>query len=90
MLANEATALLHGREAAEHAAAETAKQTFEEGQIGRRLPTIQGRSERRAWASAANVQVGFASSNSEARRHVQGGAIRVNDAAVSDDRMVLD
>ena len=37
----------------------------------------------------ATVQAGFASSNSEARRAVQSGAVRINDAAVSDPMMTL-
>ena len=75
VLANEATALLHGRAAADEAA-QTAKQTFEEGQIGSGLPTYKVDLNSGLGLLAAIVQVGFASSNSEARRHVQGGAIR--------------
>jgi tyrosyl-tRNA synthetase len=37
----------------------------------------------------ACVAAGFASSNGEARRAVQGGAVRVNDVPVTDERMVL-
>jgi tyrosyl-tRNA synthetase len=88
VLANEATALLHGKDAADQAA-QTAKQTFEEGQSGSGLPTYEVNLNNGLGLLAATVQVGFASSNSEARRHVQGGAIRVNDAAVSDERMIL-
>jgi tyrosyl-tRNA synthetase len=88
VLANEATELLHGKAAAEQAA-QTAKQTFEEGQSGSGLPTYKVDLNSGLGLLAAIVQVGFASSNSEARRHVQGGAIRIDDAAVSDDRMML-
>jgi len=88
VLANEATALMHGKDAAEQAA-QTAKQTFEEGQSGSGLPTYAFDLNSGLGLLAAIVQVGFASSNSEARRHVQGGAIRINDAAVSDERMIL-
>jgi tyrosyl-tRNA synthetase len=88
VLANEATELLHGKAASEQAA-QTAKQTFEEGQSGSGLPTYKVDLNSGLGLLAAIVQVGFASSNSEARRHVQGGAIRINDAAVSDDRMML-
>ena len=35
------------------------------------------------------VTAGLAGSNGEARRHVQGGAVRVNDQPVSDDRRVI-
>lgn len=35
------------------------------------------------------VRAGLAASNGEARRHVQGGAVRVNDQPVSDERRAL-
>ena len=88
ILASEATALLHGREAAE-AAAETSRRTFETGEIAGGLPTISIELDGGTGLLAATVLAGFASSNSEARRHVQGGAIRINDAPVSDDRLTL-
>jgi len=88
VLASEATALLHGREAAE-TAAETSRRTFETGEIAGGLPTISIDLEGGTGLLAAAVQAGFANSNSEARRHVQNGAIRINDAPVSDDRMTL-
>ena len=34
-------------------------------------------------------RAGLAGSNGEGRRHVQGGAVRVNDAAVSDEKRVI-
>jgi len=88
VLASEATALLHGRQAADEAA-ETSRQTFEAGEAAGGLPTIAIDLDRGTGVLAACVVAGFASSNSEARRHVQGGAIRVNDAPVSDERLVL-
>jgi tyrosyl-tRNA synthetase len=88
VLASEATGMLHGREAAT-AAAETSRQTFESGEIAGGLPTISVDLEKGTGLLAAAVLAGFASSNSEARRHVQGGAIRINDAPVSDDRLTL-
>ena len=87
VLANEATAMLHGRAAAE-ASAETARKTFEEGAAAEGLPTVTNKLP--TGLLQAIVGSGFASSNGEARRHVQGGAIRVNDAAVSDEKMMLD
>jgi len=87
-LATEATALLHGRAAAEEAA-ETARRTFEEGASAEGLPTIALDLIGGTGLLAACVASGFAASNGEARRHVQGGAIRVNDVQVSDDRMKL-
>jgi len=88
VLASEAAALLHGREAAE-AAADTSRRTFETGEIAGGLPTISIDLKGGTGLLAAMVLAGFASSNSEARRHVQGGAIRINDVPVSDDRLTL-
>ncbi|MGE3871854.1 MAG: tyrosine--tRNA ligase [Parvibaculaceae bacterium] len=91
-LATEATALLHGRAAAVEAA-ETARRTFEEGETARGLPTIDMpaadfRKDGMGLLKAL-VMAGLASSNGDARRQIQGGAVRVNDVAVSDDKMQL-
>jgi tyrosyl-tRNA synthetase len=89
VLATEATALLHGRAAAEQAA-ETARRTFEEGALAETLPTVEiARLEAGLGVLAACVEAGFASSNGEARRHIRGGGLKVNDATVTDEKMVL-
>jgi tyrosyl-tRNA synthetase len=91
IFATEATALLHGRDAAE-AAAETARKTFEEGTAGEELPIVRvAKSEFDAGLGVLKTLVlaGFASSNGEARRHVQSGAIRINGAPLKDDRAIL-
>ena len=88
ILAVEATALLHGRNAAEDAA-EVARKTFEEGESAEGLPTIELDLEKGIGVLQAAVLAGFASSNGEARRSVQGGAIRINDIPVSDEKMQL-
>jgi tyrosyl-tRNA synthetase len=91
VLATEATALLHGREAANEAA-ETARRTFEEGTIAETLPTIEiprGELEAGIGVPAAFVKAGLVASNGEARRQIKGGGLRVNDAAVTDEKMVL-
>jgi tyrosyl-tRNA synthetase len=87
-LANEATALLHGRKAAEDSA-EVARKTFEEGASAKGLPTIEIDLAVGVGVLQAAVLAGFAASNGEARRSIQGGGIRVNDELVSDDRMQL-
>ena len=87
-LANEATAMLHGRKVAEDSA-ETARKTFEEGESAEGLPTIALDLAAGVGVLQASVLAGFASSNSEARRSIQGGAIRINDVPVSDEKMVL-
>ncbi|MCG6115178.1 MAG: tyrosine--tRNA ligase [Mesorhizobium sp.] len=91
VLATEITALLHGREAADQAA-ETARQTFEEGALAETLPTVEvPASEIEAGLGVLSlfVTAGLAGSNGEARRHVKGGAVRVNDTAVEDDRRIV-
>ena len=92
VLATEATALLHGRDAAERAA-ETARKTFEEGALADSLPTVTVSAADLASGIgilALFVQAGLAASNGEARRHVKGNALKINDVAVSDDRMTVD
>jgi tyrosyl-tRNA synthetase len=90
-LATEATALLHGLEKAE-AAAETARRTFEEGESAEGLPTIEVPAadiENELGILAAFVTSGLVKSNSEARRQIQAGGLRVNDVAVSDEKAKL-
>jgi tyrosyl-tRNA synthetase len=79
---------LHGRKAAEEAS-ETARKTFEEGESAEGLPTLALDLSTGVGVLHAAVLAGFAASNGEARRSIQGGAIRVNDVAVSDEKMQL-
>jgi tyrosyl-tRNA synthetase len=91
VLATEVTALIHGRAAAEEAA-ETARRTFEEGALAQTLPTIEiARAELDGGLGvlAAFVKAGLVASNGEARRQIKGGGIRVNDVAVTDEKMAL-
>jgi len=91
ILATEATALVHGRDAAQQAA-ETARATFEQGQLASELPTIEiprADLENGFGVLTAAVQAGFVKSTGEARRQVKGGGLKVNDAAVSDERQAL-
>jgi tyrosyl-tRNA synthetase len=90
-LADAATTLLHGAEAARQAA-DTARKTFEEGAIAENLPTVEvSRSELEAGIGvlASFVKAGLVASNGEARRQIKGGGRRVNDAAVGDEKMML-
>ena len=87
-LADKATALLHGQQAADDAS-ETARKTFEEGESAEGLPTIGLDLEKGVGVLQAAVLAGFASSNGEARRAIQGGALRINDVAVSDEKMQI-
>jgi tyrosyl-tRNA synthetase len=91
VLATEVTAMLHGRAMADQAA-ETARKTFEEGSVSDDLPTVTvpaGALDGGIGILSLFVTAGLAASNGEARRHVQGGAVKVNDQAVSDDRLLL-
>ncbi len=90
-LADAATTLLHGADAA-RVAAETARQTFEEGAIAENLPTVEiprGEFEAGVGVLALFVKAGLVASNGEARRQIKGGGLRVNDAPVGDEKMVL-
>jgi tyrosyl-tRNA synthetase len=91
ILATEVTAMLHGRDNADQAA-ETARKTFEEGALADNLPSIEiatAELEAGIGLLALIVKAGLAASNGEARRHVQGGAVRINDVAVSDERKLI-
>ncbi|MFA7415690.1 MAG: tyrosine--tRNA ligase [Rhizobium sp.] len=91
ILATEVTAILHGRAAAEEAA-ETARKTFEEGALADNLPSIEVPSaelEAGIGLLSLIVRAGLATTNGEARRHIQGGAVRINDQPVSDERMIV-
>ena len=91
VLATEATALVHGRPAAE-AAAETARTTFEEGGLGADLPTVElPRAELATGLGvlAAFVKAGLAASNGEVRRAIANNAIMVNDVRITSDKATV-
>jgi tyrosyl-tRNA synthetase len=91
ILATEATALVHGREPAQ-LAADTARKTFEEGKVTADLPTIAigaGDLQEGAGLLGLIVASGLAKSNGEARRHIKGGAIKLNDSPVADDSLIV-
>jgi len=91
ILANEATKLLHGDDAAK-TAAETAQKTFEQGDFAKDLPSVEISSDQLAdnfGILSALVTAGLAASNGEARRHIQGGAIKINDQPCQDFRHSL-
>jgi tyrosyl-tRNA synthetase len=91
ILANEATAMLHGRLAAENAAA-TARKTFEEGALAESLPTVDvaaAEFDAGLGALTAFVRAGLVGSTGEARRQIRGGALKINDVALDDERAVI-
>jgi tyrosyl-tRNA synthetase len=90
-LANEATALLHGRSAAEAASA-TARKTFEERELAESLPTVDvpgAEFEAGLGALSAFVRAGLVASTGEARRQIRGGGLRVNDATLGDEKALI-
>jgi tyrosyl-tRNA synthetase len=87
-LANIATALAHGEEAASKAA-ETARQAFEHGMAAEGLPTIEVASsdlDEGIWLPELFTKAKLTKSNGEARRQIKGGGIKINDKAVSDEQ----
>jgi tyrosyl-tRNA synthetase len=91
ILATEATAMVHGREAA-RCAAEAARQTFEEDVLAQSLPGIEIASseiEAGLGVLTAFVKAGLVPSSGEARRQIKGGGLKVNDQTVTDERAVI-
>ncbi|MGQ0444065.1 MAG: tyrosine--tRNA ligase [Beijerinckiaceae bacterium] len=91
ILATEAAAMVHGREAA-LLAAETARQTFVEGAVAASLPSVKIPAAEFAaglGVLTAFVRSGLVASTGEARRQIIGGGLRVNDQTVTDERMVI-
>jgi len=88
VLATEATLLCHGREAADEAA-QTARRTFETGELDTNLPTVEiARDKLAAGMLVANLAqlAGLTASTGEARRLIQSGGVRLNDAVVTDPK----
>ncbi|MCH4024429.1 MAG: tyrosine--tRNA ligase [Acetobacter sp.] len=91
ILATEATALCHGRAAAEEAA-EAARRTFEEGARSDSLPERSIAATLLAEGLPAFrifVETGLAASNGEARRLIRGGGARVNDSVITDEGQIV-
>ena len=92
VLATEATALVHGRTAADQAG-DTSRKTFEEGTFAGALPSVEiahaeldkGIGVLTAFAEKA----GLVTSNGEARRQIKAGGLKINDVTVSDEKMML-
>ena len=85
-LADAATTMLHGADAAATARA-AAESAFEQGAISADLPTVEApRADLEAGMPLANLATlaGLTGSNGEARRLAQGGGLRLNDVAVND------
>jgi tyrosyl-tRNA synthetase len=91
VLADEATRMAHGEDAAK-AARDAAEKAFEQGQLSADLPTVEIAASVLAEGVALAVlatDIGLTASRGEARRLAQGGGLRLNDAQEKDgDRLV--
>jgi tyrosyl-tRNA synthetase len=87
LLADLATAMAHGEDAAAEAA-ETARKTFEDGAGGEALPTLRVEGDGLGIVQALTV-LGFAASNGEARRKIAEGAVRLNNVVISDPSFTI-
>jgi len=91
ILATEATAMVHGREAALRAAG-AARETFEEGALAESLPSVKipaAEIEAGLGVLTTFVRSGLVASTGEARRQIIGGGLKINDRTVTDERMVI-
>jgi tyrosyl-tRNA synthetase len=91
ILATEATAMVHGREAADEAA-ETARKTFEEGTLGETLPAVaidKAEVEAGLGVLTAFMKAGLVASTGEARRQIKGGGLKINDKTVADEKATV-
>ncbi|PQZ73788.1 MULTISPECIES: tyrosine--tRNA ligase [unclassified Brevundimonas] len=90
-LADAATSMLHGSEAAQTARA-AAEAAFEKGQLSADLPTVELPKDEVIGAMIAAVvtKAGLTTSNGEARRLAQGGGLRLNDEAIADGARLIE
>jgi tyrosyl-tRNA synthetase len=91
VLATEATAMVHGRDAADMAA-DTARRTFEQGETSLALPSVNiARGDLKAGVGilSAFVTAGLATSNGEVRRAITNNAVAVNDVRITSDKHVI-
>jgi len=91
VLANEATAMAHGAQAAQQAA-ETARQTFEEGAMAEGLPELDiPRTEIEPGIAVSELlrRAGLCASGGEARRLIKNRGVRINDQLVENEQALL-
>ncbi len=91
ILADAVTSLCHGADAAANAR-DTAETTFEQGGQGKDLPTLEiptASLDSGIGILSLFTDAGLGSSNGEVRRLIRGGGAKVNDAAVSDEGLIL-
>ncbi|WP_312813263.1 tyrosine--tRNA ligase [Brevundimonas sp.] len=90
-LADAATTLMHGKEAAKSARA-AAEAAFEKGQLSADLPTVELPRDEviGAMLAAVTTKAGLSGSNGEARRLAQGGGLRLNDEVINDGARLIE
>ena len=90
-LADAATTMLHGAEAAE-TARKASEAAFEQGRLSDDLPTVELPRDEviGAMIAAVTTRAGLTQSNGEARRLAQGGGLRLNDAAINDGARLIE
>ena len=91
LLANKATAIMHGEKAAKDSA-DTAKETFVKGGLGKNIP--EKTMDKKTILQGINIieltfQNGLVKSKSEARRILKNNGIRINDHVVSDEKKMI-
>lgn len=90
-LADAATTMLHGADAAATARA-AAEGAFERGTLSADLPTVELPADEviGAMIAAVTTRAGLTASNGEARRLAQGGGLRLNDEAIADGARLIE
>ena len=90
-LADAATTMLHGADAASHARG-AAEAAFEQGKLSVDLPTVELPRDEviGAMIAAVTARAGLTASNGEARRLAQGGGLRLNDEAIADGARLIE
>jgi tyrosyl-tRNA synthetase len=90
-LADAATTMLHGADAASHARG-AAEAAFEQGRLSVDLPTVEFPRDEviGAMIAAVTARAGLTASNGEARRLAQGGGLRLNDEAIADGARLIE
>ena len=91
LLANEATSMLHGKQAA-NKAQETAKKTFESGSIGSDLPSIKfTKKEIESGINLIDLVIvsKLLNSKSEVRRTIKNRGIKINNEIIDDEKLIV-
>ena len=91
LLANKATTILHGSKAAKDSA-ETAKETFVRGGLGKNIP--ERKIEKKIIIQGINIielifQNNLVQSKSEARRILKNNGVKINDVVINDEKKVI-